>query len=121
MSPVEDQQDKRLSLVTKTALLPFLQCADIAASAYGRDFLTSRQDGLQLVDVFCTSLTEIPEKHKGYVVNMCYYRELPKLMGMLLASPVRYVSERLMIQQLFSLSLQFSQAQKVCNALQQVL
>ena len=61
--------------VVCVVLFPLLYCCiqstDIAASAYGRNFLTSRQDGLQLVDVFCTSLSEIPEKHSGYVVSMC--------------------------------------------------
>jgi hypothetical protein len=33
---------------------------NVAASAYGRDFLSSSKEGLALVDVFCTALTEAP-------------------------------------------------------------
>ena len=43
-------------------LIPVLSvCAlDVAASAYGRDFLSSCEEGLGLVDAFCNALTEAP-------------------------------------------------------------
>ena len=47
---------------------------DIAASAYGRDFLISSQDGRNLVDVLCDVLREMPEKHQGY---HCTVQPLP--------------------------------------------
>lgn len=40
--------------------IPLLCTLDVAASAYGRDFLSSCEEGLGLVDAFCNALTEAP-------------------------------------------------------------
>ena len=40
--------------------------ADVAASAYGRDFLSSCEEGLALVDVFCATLAEAPTGAEWY-------------------------------------------------------
>ena len=53
-----------IGLHRKLLLLEYISTtiflADVAASAYGRDFLSTNEHGLGLLDILCSALSEAP-------------------------------------------------------------
>ena len=44
-----------------------LMMADIAASAYGRDYLAKKSEGQTLINLYCKTLSETPMEPSWYV------------------------------------------------------
>lgn len=59
MDPL-NKADDTIIVTYDTTFCVFSLFADIGASAFGRDYLSTNESGHTLIDVFCTVLAETP-------------------------------------------------------------
>ena len=63
----ENLWQRKISLVPQTNSIVCVCVLDVAASAYGRNFLSTHEEGQALIDVFCSALAEAPTGIEWYV------------------------------------------------------